>query len=56
MIRILAEAAGDNTFFANMLFGGIAMGLFLLLGWVTWSFRDVSNRHADKSNDSQAHH
>jgi len=30
-------------------FGGIAVAVFLLLGFVTWSFRDVANRHSNKT-------
>jgi len=34
-------------------FAGIAVAVFVLLGFVTWSFRDVSNRHAKApKNDS----
>jgi hypothetical protein len=55
MIRHIAEAATSSAF-PTVIFGGIAMSLFLLLGWITWSFRDVANRHADKADDSQGHH
>ena len=34
----------------------VAMGVFLLLAWVTWSYRDVANRHDHKSKDSKGHH
>jgi hypothetical protein len=30
-------------------FAGIAVAVFLLLGFVTWSFRDVANRHGNKT-------
>ena len=30
-------------------FAGIAVGVFVLLGFVTWSFRDVANRHSNKT-------
>jgi hypothetical protein len=30
-------------------FGAIAFGIFLLLGVVTWTYRDVANRHAHKA-------
>lgn len=36
--------------------GLIAMGVFILLGLITWSFRDVANRHDHKTNDSKGHH
>jgi heme/copper-type cytochrome/quinol oxidase subunit 2 len=34
----------------------VSMAVFLLLAWVTWSYRDVANRHDHKSSDSKAHH
>ena len=34
----------------------VAMGVFLLLAWVTWSYRDVANRHDHKTKDSKGHH
>ncbi|MCF8535291.1 MAG: hypothetical protein K9G66_00185 [Rhodoluna sp.] len=58
MSRILAEGAvhGVELPFPSFFFGVIAMAVFLLMGWVTWSYRDVANRHEHKSNDSKAHH
>ncbi len=38
------------------LFGAIAFGIFLLLGAIIWSYRDVANRHDHKGNDSKASH
>lgn len=37
-------------------YGVITLGLFGLLGFVTWSYRDVANRHAHKSGSAQAEH
>lgn len=56
MSILLAEGAGVELPFPSFIFGVIAMAVFLLLGWVTWSYRDVANRHDHKSNDSKAHH
>ncbi len=42
--------------FPGIFFGVIAMGVFLLLGWITWSYRDVANRHEHKVDDSKAPH
>jgi hypothetical protein len=28
--------------------GGIALAFFLVIGIVTWSYRDVANRHSDR--------
>jgi ABC-type nickel/cobalt efflux system permease component RcnA len=33
-------------------FALIAFGIFLLLGVVTWTYRDVANRHAHKAATS----
>jgi hypothetical protein len=30
-------------------YAGIAFGVFLLLGVVAWTYRDVANRHGGKS-------
>ena len=56
MSRFLAEGAAHATElpFPSFFFGVIAMSLFLLLGWVTWSYRDVANRRAHKGNNSKA--
>jgi hypothetical protein len=57
MIRILAEAEVVNPLpFPGVVFGAIAMTIFLLLGFVTWSYRDVANRHSHKDSDSKGHH
>jgi hypothetical protein len=31
-------------------FAVIAAAIFTILGFVSWSFRDVSNRHGDKTS------
>lgn len=57
MIRILAEAEVVNPLpFPGVVFGAIAMTVFLLLGFVTWSYRDVANRHDHKDSHSEGHH
>jgi hypothetical protein len=30
-------------------FAGVAAVIFIILAFVTWSFRDVANRHSDKT-------
>ena len=42
--------------FPAVYFGVIAMGVFVLLGLITWSYRDVANRHDHKSSNNSAHH
>lgn len=58
MTRYLAEASEHaiELPFPAFYFGVIAMAVFLLLGWVTWTYRDVANRHDHKKNDSKAQH
>ena len=36
-------------------FAGIAVAVFLTLAFVSWSFRDVANRHSDKTGRAGAH-
>lgn len=55
MIRILAhEAEAAASTFPTVVFGAIAFAVFTLLALVTWSFRDVANRHKDEND--KAHH
>jgi hypothetical protein len=42
--------------FPTFVYGAIAMVLFVVLGLVTWSYRDVANRHEHKSSNSKGHH
>ena len=39
-------------------FAAIAAAFFLVLGLITWSFRDVANRHSEKTRHSSTsdHH
>ena len=59
MNAILSAAEGEHfvTYpFPTVVFGIIAMGVFILLGLVTWSYRDVANRHDHKVDSSKGHH
>lgn len=57
MSRILAEGAEHITYpFPTVVFGIIAISVFILLGVITWSYRDVANRHDHKSGKSNSHH
>ena len=52
-----AEEAAKITYpFPSVVFGIIAFSIFTVLALVTWSFRDVANRHDHKSSDNKAHH
>jgi hypothetical protein len=37
-------------------FAGVAVCIFVLLGFITWSFRDVANRHSNKTTTSGDSH
>jgi hypothetical protein len=51
-----AEEAGLQLPFPSFVFGIIAISTFILLGFVTFSYRDVANRHDHKSSNNRAHH
>lgn len=38
-----------------LVFGIIAMSVFVLLAFVVFSYRDVANRHDHKNSSSQGH-
>jgi hypothetical protein len=40
----------------SFVFPIVAIGVFALLGAVTWSYRDVANRHAGKGADTSHGH
>lgn len=37
-------------------FAGVAVALFAALGFVVWSFRDVANRHSNKTGTGHDSH
>jgi hypothetical protein len=51
-----AEEAGLQLPFPSFVFAIIAISTFILLGFVTFSYRDVANRHDHKSSNNSAHH
>ncbi len=38
-----------------LVYGAIAFVFFAVIGFVTWSYRDVANRHSDKVSDDAGH-
>ncbi|RFA08821.1 hypothetical protein B7R54_05965 [Subtercola boreus] len=46
---VLSEEAVNNLPFPGVFFGLIAFAIFLVAGFVMWSYRDVANRHPQKS-------
>ena len=57
-MHILAEATHEVeiTLWDTYPYALVAIGIFSLLAFVTWSYRDVANRHDHKSDKSQGHH
>ena len=49
LLTRLAEEAPAHLIMPNWAFALIAAGVFVVLGFVSWSYRDVANRHADKA-------
>ncbi len=57
MFSNVAHESAVHYPFPAFWFGAIAFGVFVLLAVVTWSYRDVANRHEHKvSKDSKGHH
>jgi hypothetical protein len=49
LTSVLTEAAKHPTWLPPVVFPIIAFSIFLFLGVVTWTYRDVANRHAPKA-------
>lgn len=59
MSHLFSHAAEETAVtypFPTFVFGIIAFSIFMVLGLITWSFRDVANRHDHKTSDNKAHH
>jgi hypothetical protein len=52
---VLAAAEGNALPVSSVVFPLIAAGIFTLLGVVTWSYRDVANRHSNKTGGNAPH-
>jgi hypothetical protein len=52
-MHLLATVLADETkvplIMPPFAFAAIAFGIFLLFGVVTWTYRDVANRHAKRA-------
>lgn len=53
-VNLLAEAESSLPV-SPYLFGAVALVAFIALAFVTWSFRDVANRHPRQSAAEQPH-
>ncbi|MEO6944906.1 MAG: hypothetical protein ABI053_09375 [Lacisediminihabitans sp.] len=56
LISGLAAAAETQTMAPTWVYPLVAATIFIALGAITWSFRDVANRHSNKVNDGASHH
>lgn len=54
-MTFLAEAAEHAPAVPAFIFPVVAAAVFLLLGFVTWSFRDVAYRHSHKFEATRHH-
>jgi hypothetical protein len=54
LASVLTEAAKVPTLLPPIGFALVAFGVFFLLGVVTWTYRDVANRHSVKAE--MTHH
>ena len=52
---VLAAAEANELPVSSIVYPLIAAGFFALLGAVAWSYRDVANRHSDKSGGNAPH-
>jgi heme/copper-type cytochrome/quinol oxidase subunit 2 len=57
LTAVLAETeAHVELIMPTWAFGAIALGVFAVLGFVIWSYRDVANRHSHKAGPGAADH
>ena len=55
LYTLLTEAAPAQLVLPNWAFPAVAGAVFLVLALVTWSYRDVANRHSDKTGGASGH-
>ena len=55
MLYFAHEAAAAEAAVPGYVFGAIAFGIFLVLAFVTWTYRDVANRHDHKVGKGSRH-
>lgn len=58
---ILAAVEGEHEIvtmlpFPAIFFGVIALAVFAVMGYITWSYRDVANRHEHKVSNTPSNH
>ncbi len=55
LFSLLAEEAPATLVMPNWAFPLISAAIFAVLGFITWSFRDVANRHSNKTSAQPDH-
>jgi len=55
LVGVHAELAPAPLIMPAWAFPTIAGGIFIVLALVTWSYRDVANRHSDKTGGASDH-
>jgi hypothetical protein len=60
LLSLLTEGPGPIIHHTELpmpplMYGLIAMSIFILLAFVVYSYRDVANRHDHKNSSSQGH-
>ena len=53
---VVAAATETHLIAPAWVFPIIAATAFIALGFITWSFRDVANRHSDRVRGGASHH
>jgi hypothetical protein len=53
--HLQAAEGGPGLPVPSVVFPIVALSTFLVLGLITWSYRDVANRHAAAVRDHAAH-
>jgi len=48
LLTAVSEEHHVELFMPPIAFGAVAFAFFLVIGVVTWSYRDVANRHSQK--------
>lgn len=53
---VVAAATETQMTTPSWIFPVVAATVFIALGFIVWSFRDVANRHSNKVGDGASHH
>jgi len=55
IVKMAEDAVTNSLPYPTWVTGVIAIVIFIGLGVVTWSYRDVANRHDHKSGNNSGH-